>query len=86
MKAGGPLEMHVLMSNADKLERNSSGEWREVWKRGQGVQSDQMNVSDGNLIIKASTHNDAGTYRVLDSEGEILITVTVTGERNSMHM
>ncbi len=86
MKAGRPLKMHVLMFNADKVEKNSGGEWREVWKRGHEVQSNRMNVSDENLIIKAFTDNDAGSYRVLDSGGEILITVTVTGERNSMDM
>lgn len=66
------------MSFADKVEKNSSGEWKEVWKRGHGVSSDRMNVSDGNLIIKAFTDNDVGSYRVLGSDGEILITVTVT--------
>ncbi len=85
-KAGRPLKMHVLMFSADKVEKNSGGEWKEVWKRGHGVWSNRMNVSDENLIIKVFTHNDAGTYRVLDSGGEILITVIVTGERNSMHM
>ncbi len=86
VKTGRQLKMHVLMSFADKVEKNSGEEWKEVWKRGHEVQSDRMTVSDENLIIKAFTHNDAGTYRVLDSEGEILITVTITGERNSMHM
>ncbi len=86
VKTGRQLKMHVLMSFADKVEKNSGGEWREVWKRDHGVWSNRMNVSDENLIIKAFTDNDAGTYRVLDSEGEILITVIVTGERNSMDM
>ncbi|KTF92262.1 hypothetical protein cypCar_00039392 [Cyprinus carpio] len=78
VKTGKPLKMHVLMSFANKVEKNSSEGWNEVWKRGHGVWSDRMNVSDENLIIKVFTDNDAGTYRVLDSEGEILITVTVT--------
>ncbi len=86
MKTGQPLKLHVLMSNADKVEKNSSEGWKEVWKRGPGVSSDRMNVSDGNLIIKAFTDNDVGSYRVLDSDGEILITVNVTGEINSMDM
>lgn len=73
--------MSVLLSNADKVKTNSSGEWKEVWSRTDGVQSDRMNDdNDGNLIIKSFLDRDAGTYRVLDSEGEILITVTVTGE------
>ncbi|XP_058608542.1 uncharacterized protein LOC131525193 [Onychostoma macrolepis] len=78
VKAGKPLKMHVLMSFADKVEKSSSEGWKEVWKRGHGVWSNRMNVSDENLIIKAFTDNDAGSYRVLDSKGEIFITVTVT--------
>lgn len=83
VKTGEELKMSVLLSNADKVETNSSGEWKEVWSRTDGVQSDRMNDNDGNLIIKSFLDSDAGTYRVLDSEGEILITVTITGERNS---
>ncbi len=75
--------MHVLMFSADKVEKNSSEGLKEVWKRGHGVQSDRMTIRDENLIIKEFMASDAGTYRVLDSEGEILVTVTVTGERNS---
>ncbi|XP_016115850.1 uncharacterized protein [Sinocyclocheilus grahami] len=78
VKTGEELKMSVLLSNADKVEKSSSGEWREVWSRTDGVQSDRLNVTDGNLIFKSFTASDAGTYRVLDTEGEILITVTVT--------
>ncbi|KTF89451.1 hypothetical protein cypCar_00046117 [Cyprinus carpio] len=78
LKIGKPLKMSVLLSNADKVETNSSGEWKEVWSRTDGVQSDRMNDTDENLIIKVFLDRDAGTYRVLDSEGEILITVTIT--------
>ncbi|KAK2887747.1 hypothetical protein Q8A67_015975 [Cirrhinus molitorella] len=80
VKIGEQLKLDVLLSNADKVEhqRNSSTEWKEVWKRGYGVQNGQLNDRDGNLIInKNFTANDAGAYRVLDSEGDILITVTV---------
>ncbi|XP_059366342.1 uncharacterized protein LOC132104828 [Carassius carassius] len=83
VKTGEELKMSVLVSDADKVKTNSSGEWKEVWTRGHGVQSDRMNNTDGNLIIKSFLDSDAGTYRVLDTEGEILITVTITGERNS---
>ncbi|XP_052389122.1 uncharacterized protein LOC127935358 isoform X2 [Carassius gibelio] len=76
-KIGKPLKMSVLVSDADKVETNSSGEWKEVWTRDHGVQSDRMNETDGNLIIKSFLDRDAGTYRVLDAEGEILITVTI---------
>ncbi|XP_043088950.1 uncharacterized protein LOC122335206 isoform X2 [Puntigrus tetrazona] len=78
VKTGKPIKLHVLMSNAHKVEKNSSEGWKKVWERGHGVWSDRMNVSDGDLIIKAFTDNDAGTYRVLDAEDETLITVNIT--------
>ncbi|XP_042610742.1 uncharacterized protein LOC109066904 isoform X2 [Cyprinus carpio] len=78
VKIGEELKLDVLLPNADKVETNSSGEWREVWKRGHGVCCERMTDRDGNLSIKEFTSNDTGTYRVLDSEGETLITVTVT--------
>ncbi|XP_052389115.1 uncharacterized protein LOC127935356 isoform X3 [Carassius gibelio] len=80
VKTGEELKMSVLVSDADKVKTNSSGEWKEVWTRDHGVQSDRMNDdNDGNLIIKSFLDSDAGTYRVLDTEGEILITVTASG-------
>ncbi len=89
MKTGEQLKLDVLLSNADKVQhqsRRSTG-WTEVWKRGHGVQNDQLHDRDGNLSITNFTANDAGTYRVLDPEGELLITVTVVeGERNSGYM
>ncbi|XP_059364933.1 uncharacterized protein LOC132103882 isoform X2 [Carassius carassius] len=79
VKTGEELKMSVLVSDADKVKTNSSGEWKEVWTRDHGVQSDRMsNDTDINLIIKSFLDSDAGTYRVLDTEGEILITVTIT--------
>uniref|UniRef100_A0A673I7Y6 Immunoglobulin subtype domain-containing protein n=1 Tax=Sinocyclocheilus rhinocerous TaxID=307959 RepID=A0A673I7Y6_9TELE len=84
VKTGEQLKLDVLLSRADKVETNSSGEWTEVWKRGHGVWSERLSDTDGNLTIKNFTSNDTGTYRVLDSEGELLITVTVTGERRSV--
>ncbi|XP_043088953.1 uncharacterized protein LOC122335207 isoform X2 [Puntigrus tetrazona] len=78
VKTGKPIKLHVLMSNAHKVEKNSSEGWKKVWERGHGLWSDRMNVSDGDLIIKAFTDNDAGTYRVLDAEDETLITVNIT--------
>ncbi|XP_050961118.1 uncharacterized protein LOC127162361 [Labeo rohita] len=79
VKMGEELKLDVLLTNADKLETNSSGEWREVWNRRDGVLDRHMTDTDGNLTISVFTANDTGTYRVLDSVGEILITVTVTG-------
>uniref|UniRef100_A0A673I348 Immunoglobulin V-set domain-containing protein n=1 Tax=Sinocyclocheilus rhinocerous TaxID=307959 RepID=A0A673I348_9TELE len=85
VKISEKLKLDVLLSNADKVQHHSrrSTEWKDVWKRGHGVQNDQLNDRDGNLIINNFTASDAGIYRVLDSEGELLITVTVEGERNS---
>uniref|UniRef100_A0A8C1Y822 Uncharacterized protein n=1 Tax=Cyprinus carpio TaxID=7962 RepID=A0A8C1Y822_CYPCA len=74
VKIGEELKLDVLLPNADKVETNSSGEWTEVWKRGHGVCCERMTDRDGNLTIKEFTSNDTGTYRVLDSEGETLIT------------
>ncbi|XP_016349556.1 uncharacterized protein LOC107694382 isoform X2 [Sinocyclocheilus anshuiensis] len=77
VKTGEELKMSVLLSNADKVETSSSGEWREV-------QSDRLNENDGTLTIKSFLDSDAGTYRVLDTEGEILITVTVTESKEKL--
>ncbi|XP_067267416.1 uncharacterized protein [Chanodichthys erythropterus] len=78
VKTGEQLKMDVLLINADKVERNSSGEWTEVWTRGHGVSSDRLTDRDETLTIKEFTVSDTGTYRVLDSDNETLITVTVT--------
>ncbi len=81
-------EEHTLLvlSNANQVVHwtKTKTSWREVWSRSSGAQRDRLTDTDGTLTIKDFTANDAGTYRVLDSEGEILITVTVTGERNSI--
>ncbi|XP_052389106.1 uncharacterized protein LOC127935349 [Carassius gibelio] len=84
VKTGEELKMSVLVSDADKVKTNSSGEWKEVWTRDHGVQSDRMNNDDGNLTIKSFLDSDAGTYRVLDTEGEILITVTVRESKETL--
>ncbi len=84
VKKGKPLKLDVLLSNADKVEKNSSGVCKEIWNRTSGVQDDHLSDSDGNLTIKVFMDSDAGTYMVLDSDGEILITVTITGVRNSV--
>ncbi|XDV33491.1 hypothetical protein PO909_003888 [Leuciscus waleckii] len=78
VKKGEDLKLDVLLINADKVERNSSEGWTEVWTRGHGVNSDRLTVSDETLIINEFTVTDTGTYRVLDYEGEIWITVSVT--------
>ncbi len=84
VKIGEQLKLDVLLASANKVETNSSGKWTEVWSRDHRVSNDRLTDTDGTLTIKDFTASDAGSYRVLDSEGEILITVTVTGERRSV--
>ncbi len=88
MKIGEELKLDVLLSNADKVEHQSrrSTEWMKIWRRTDGVQSERMSIRDRNLIISYFTARDTGTYRVLDPDEEILITETVTGERNSVNV
>ncbi|XP_059411150.1 uncharacterized protein LOC132144603 [Carassius carassius] len=81
VKMGEELKLDVLLTNTEKVvhQNKISTEWTVVWKRRAGVMSDRLTVRDGNLNINALTVTDAGTYRVLDFDDEILITVTVTG-------
>ncbi len=86
MKIGEELKLDVLLPNADKVQhqsRRSTG-WKEDWSRTDGVQSERIIIRDRNLIINEFTARDAGSYEVLDPDGEILITVKVRGERNSI--
>ncbi|XP_016375586.1 uncharacterized protein LOC107714286 [Sinocyclocheilus rhinocerous] len=82
VKIGEQLKLDVL-SNADKVQHQNetSAERTEIWSRSDRVQSDRLTDSDGTLTINNFTASDAGTYSVLDTEGEILITVTVTESR-----
>uniref|UniRef100_A0A8C1ULL0 Uncharacterized protein n=1 Tax=Cyprinus carpio TaxID=7962 RepID=A0A8C1ULL0_CYPCA len=73
VKIGEKLKLDVLMTNADK-----------VYHQNKTSKNDRLTDTDGNLSINDFTTSDAGTYRVLDYEGNILITVTVTGERYSI--
>ncbi|XP_039546971.1 uncharacterized protein LOC120492786 isoform X2 [Pimephales promelas] len=78
VKKGEDLKLDVLLTNADKVERNSGSGWTELWRRGHGVSSDGLSVSEQTLIIHEFTDTDSGSYRVLDSNNEALVTVTVT--------
>ncbi|XP_058609747.1 uncharacterized protein LOC131525806 [Onychostoma macrolepis] len=86
VKIGEELKLDVLLSNADKVQHQSrrSTEWMKVWSRTDGGQSERLNIRDGNLIINPFTANDTGTYRALDSEGSVLITVTVTESKKKL--
>ncbi|KAF4101006.1 hypothetical protein G5714_019202 [Onychostoma macrolepis] len=56
----------------------------KVWSRTDGGQCERMTISDGNLIISNFIVRDAGSYRVLDSDEEPLITVTVTETKEKL--
>lgn len=86
MKIGEELKLDVLLPNADEVQhqsRRSTG-WKEIWRRTDGVQRERITIRDRNLIITEFTLTDAGSYIVLDPDEEILITVKVRGERNSV--
>ncbi|XDV33561.1 hypothetical protein PO909_003939, partial [Leuciscus waleckii] len=78
VQEGEDLELDVVLTIAGKVEhqnRRSSG-WTELWRKDR--RTDPLTVSDETLIINDFTVTDTGTYRVLDYEGETLITVSVT--------
>ncbi|CAM4640549.1 unnamed protein product [Leuciscus chuanchicus] len=80
VKKGEELKLDVLLINTDKVvhcAKRSTGR-KEDWSRSHGVRRDRMTIRDRNLIINNFTVTDTGTYEVLDSEGEILIMMTVT--------
>uniref|UniRef100_A0A8C2EMS5 Uncharacterized protein n=1 Tax=Cyprinus carpio TaxID=7962 RepID=A0A8C2EMS5_CYPCA len=88
VKIGERLKLDVLLPDAHQVthQNKSSTEWKKIWKRDSKkrvkITHDRLNDTDGTLSIKEFTADDAGTYRVLGYEGEILITVTVTDEKN----
>ncbi|XP_026088203.1 uncharacterized protein LOC113062513 isoform X2 [Carassius auratus] len=83
---GEQLKLDVLLSEADEVQHQSrrSTDWMKVWSRSDGVQSQRISIRDRNLIINHFTARDAGTYRVLDTEGEILITVSITESKETL--
>ncbi|XP_026088211.1 uncharacterized protein LOC113062517 [Carassius auratus] len=86
VKKGEELKLDVLLPNANKVvhwTRRSTGP-KEDWSRSHGLRSDRMSIRDRNLIISNFTARDTGTYEVLDTEGEILIMVTVTESEDKM--
>uniref|UniRef100_A0A672M6C0 Immunoglobulin subtype domain-containing protein n=1 Tax=Sinocyclocheilus grahami TaxID=75366 RepID=A0A672M6C0_SINGR len=89
VKIGEQLKLDVLLPDAHQVmhQNKSSTEWKKVWKRDSksrvNVAYSRLTDSDGTLTIKEFTSDDAGAYRVLGYEGEILITVTVTDEKSS---
>ncbi|XP_059366137.1 uncharacterized protein LOC132104587 [Carassius carassius] len=88
VKIGEELKLNVLLPDALQVmhQNTSSAEWKKVWKRGSksrvNIKHDRLKDSNGILSIKRFTADDAGTYRVLGYEGEILITVTVIEEKS----
>ncbi|KAF4100927.1 hypothetical protein G5714_019123 [Onychostoma macrolepis] len=90
VKIGENLKLDVLLPDAHKVthQNKSSTEWKKVWKRDSKKRVSgthgRLKDSNGTLSIKVFTDDDAGTYRVMDYDGEILITVTVTDEKSSV--
>ncbi|KAF4100968.1 hypothetical protein G5714_019164 [Onychostoma macrolepis] len=87
VKKGEELKLDVQLSNAYKVVHwtKRGTERKEDWNKSHGVRSDRMTIRDGNLIINNFTATDAGTYEVLDTEGEILIMVTVTESKDKIN-
>ncbi|XP_059411537.1 uncharacterized protein LOC132144949 isoform X1 [Carassius carassius] len=89
VKIGERLKLDVLLPDAHQVthQNKSSSEWKKVWQRDcdkrVNITHGRLSFTDGTLSIKEFTADDAGTYRVLGSDGEILITVTVTDENKS---
>ncbi|XP_043088909.1 uncharacterized protein LOC122335186 [Puntigrus tetrazona] len=87
VKKGEELKLDVLLSNAYKVvhwTKRGTGE-KEDWIRGRGVRSHRVTFRDGNLIINNFTATDAGTYEVLDTEGGILIMLTIKESKKKIN-
>ncbi|XP_059411538.1 uncharacterized protein LOC132144949 isoform X2 [Carassius carassius] len=80
-------QLHIYDAHQVTHQNKSSSEWKKVWQRDcdkrVNITHGRLSFTDGTLSIKEFTADDAGTYRVLGSDGEILITVTVTDENKS---
>ncbi|RXN15546.1 nurim [Labeo rohita] len=76
---GEELKLDVLLPNADKVQHQGtrSTGWKEDWSRTDGVQSERITFKDGKLIISHFTSRDRGSYRVLDPDEELLITIKI---------
>ncbi|XP_051949453.1 uncharacterized protein LOC127620303 [Xyrauchen texanus] len=79
VKKGDDLILDVVLSNADIVEHqlNTSSEWISVWKRGEDPTGRVTDIN-GVLNITGFTDSDAGIYRVLNSNEQILIKINVT--------
>ncbi|XP_058609731.1 uncharacterized protein LOC131525796 isoform X1 [Onychostoma macrolepis] len=63
--------MFELPREAESVEQITDTNSKEVWRRGEGVPTDWLST-------ESFSSSDTGTYRVLNSTGGILVTVTVT--------
>ncbi|XP_067267535.1 uncharacterized protein [Chanodichthys erythropterus] len=73
---GTELTFDELPHEAERVEHYSATGWTEMWKRGRDV--NRLTDKNGFLTINNFTSSDAGTYRVLNEEGGILVTVIIT--------
>uniref|UniRef100_A0A9R1SSG0 Uncharacterized protein n=2 Tax=Cyprinus carpio TaxID=7962 RepID=A0A9R1SSG0_CYPCA len=77
-RVGEEVMFDDLPRDAESVECLTNTGSIDVWRREQGVLTDRLTDNDGHLIIKNFRSSDAGTYRVLDSTGGVLVTVTLT--------
>ncbi|XP_052388686.1 uncharacterized protein LOC127935119 isoform X1 [Carassius gibelio] len=75
---GEEVMLADLPGDAESVEHLTNTGSTEVWRRRMGVLTDRLMDKDGHLIIRSYTLRDAGTYRVLNSTGGVLVTVTLT--------
>ncbi|XP_052389126.1 uncharacterized protein LOC127935362 [Carassius gibelio] len=77
-RIGEEVMFDDLPRDAESVKHLSNTSSIDVWRREQGVLTDRLMDKDGHLIIKIFRLRDAGTYRVLNSTGGVLVTVTLT--------
>ncbi|XP_058624213.1 uncharacterized protein LOC131535477 [Onychostoma macrolepis] len=77
-RKGEELMFDDLPREAESVTHLTNADCTEVWRRGQGVLTDRLTHKNDRLSIESFSSSDAGTYRVLNSTGGILVTLTLT--------
>ncbi|XP_052388692.1 uncharacterized protein LOC127935121 [Carassius gibelio] len=84
-REGEEVKLADLPGDAESVEHLSNTGSTDVWRRRMGVLTDRLMDKDGHLIIRSYTSRDTGTYRVLNSTGGVLVTVTLTESERNQH-
>ncbi|XP_016375592.1 uncharacterized protein LOC107714293 [Sinocyclocheilus rhinocerous] len=79
-RVGEEVKFDYLPRDAESVKHFTNTDLIDVWRREQGFLTDRLTDKNGRPTIKNFTSSDAGTYRVLNKTGGILVTVTVTTE------